>query len=423
MEARTNPSPELAPGSPASPVRPRAKVAGPRIPEADFQARIARTIQLTQEAGLDALVVHSNEADFANVRYLSDYWPLFEAAGVLVTATGQVRLLIGPESETFARSRTKIPEVRKLIEYREPAEPDYPTIKVESFRSLIQEALGRAPRRIGLAGWAIFPLPVYQGIRDAFPEAEIVKADDLLFQQRAVKSPAEVACQKEAFRITRLATDEVIRRLRPGMTELEIVGIAQGIIYAEGAEYEGLPQYVLSGTSSGHAIGRAGYRAVQTGDIVQLNLSARVHGYCASIGVPVSLGQPSPPMRSLLEFGLAAHRFTQTLMRAGMAACDVAKRYDDFVRREGFSDYTLYGPCHGLGLIEVERPWVEATSDYLLQPGMTFQIDTYFYTPAGSPLAREHGSVFGLRWENGCQITHGDPELFSPDLRTLAIAE
>ena len=61
-----------------------------------------------------------------------------------------------------------------MIEYREPAEPDYPTIAVDSFRSLIREALGRDPQRIGLAGWAILPLPVYHGIREAFPHAEVV---------------------------------------------------------------------------------------------------------------------------------------------------------------------------------------------------------------------------------------------------------
>jgi len=395
----------------------------PRISDPEFQARIARTAQLTAEAGLDVLIVHSNEADFANVRYLSDYWPLFESAGVLVAPNGQVRLLIGPESETFSRSRTKIPDVRKLVEYREPAEPDYPSIKVDSFRSLILEAIGYEPKRIGLVGWAIFPLPVYKGLREAFPNAELVKADNVLFQQRAIKSPAEVACLKEAFRITRAATDEVIRRLKPGMTELEIAGISQSVIYAEGAEYEGLPQYVLSGPASGHAIGRAGYRAIARGDIVQLNLSARVHGYSASIGVPVSLGKPSEAAKALLEFGLKSHAFTRTLMIPGTPARDVAIRYDEFVKNEGFAEYQLYGPCHGLGMIEVERPWIETTSDYSLQPGMTFQIDTYFYTPAESAYARQNGGVFGLRWENGCLITDKGSELLSPELTSLVVVE
>lgn len=390
-----------------------------RISDQEFQDRIARTARLTGEAGLDVLIVHSNEADFANVRYLSDYWPLFESAGVLVTPAGRVRLLIGPESETFARSRTKISDVRKLVEYREPAEPDYPSIAVDSFRTLIKEAVGGAPQRIGLAGWAIFPLPVYQSLREAFPDAELVKADGVLFQQRAIKSDAEVACLKEAFRITRAATDEVVRRLRPGMTELQIAGIAQGVIYDEGAEYEGLPQYVLSGPASSHAIGRAGYRVIQKGDVVQLNLSARVHGYSASIGVPVSIGRASDAARTLLEFGLKAHAHTRTLLGAGTPASEVALKYDAFVKEQGFAEYQLYGPAHGLGMIEVERPWIETSSTYALEPGMTFQIDTFFYTPVGSALEKGNGGPFGLRWENGCRITPSGPELLSPELTGL----
>lgn len=395
----------------------------PRISDAEFAARLSRTARLTGEAGLDVLIVHSNEADFANVRYLSDYWPLFESAGVLIAPNGQSRLLIGPESETFARSRTKIPEMRKLIEYREPAEPNYPSISVDTFRTLIREAVGTDPKRIGIAGWAICPLPVYHGLREAFPGAELVKADEVLFQQRQIKSPAEVACQREAFRITRLATEEVVRQIRPGMSELEIAGLAQGLIYAHGAESEGLPQYVLSGESSSHAIGRASYRRIEKGEILQLNLSARVHGYSTSIGIPVSIGKPSTATRRLLEFGLAAHRFARTLMTGGMPAGEVAGRYEEFVRTAGFGPYMLYGPCHGLGMIEVEHPWVESTSAYRLQPGMTFQIDTFFYTPSGSPLAVDNGKVFGLRWENGCLITAQECELLSPELTELAVVE
>jgi len=389
----------------------------PFIPAPEFAERLQATAAKAGALGLDALIVHSNEADFANVRYLSDYWPLFESAGVLVLPDGRAALLIGPESETFARNRTKIPDVRKMVEYRESAEPDYPGIAVETFPSLFASFGLKSPKKIGLVGWAVFPLPVYRALQEAFPSAELVKADDALFSQRMIKSPAEIACLKSAFAITRKATDEVISRMQPGLTELQIAGMAQSVIYAEGAEYEGLPQYVLSGESSAHAIGRAGYRQVQKGDIVQLNLSARVHGYSPSIGVPVVLGKASDAQRELLEFGLKAHHFTRTLLVAGVSAGEVALRYDEFVRAEGYAAYQLYGPCHGLGMIEVERPWIESTSTYPLQPGMTFQVDTYFYAPEGTELCAKNGSVFGLRWENGVRISESGPaEWLSPEL-------
>ena len=71
------------------------------------------------------------------------------------------------------------------------------------------------------------------------------------------------------------------------MTELQAVGTAQRVIYENGAEYEGLPMYVFSEKSTRHAISRSSYRIIGAGDIVQLNLSARIDGYSPSIGMPI----------------------------------------------------------------------------------------------------------------------------------------
>ncbi len=87
------------------------------IPASEFKERQRRAQRRVAEAGLDAAIVHSSEADFANVRYLSDYWPAFESAGVIISAQGKPILLIGPESETYARDRSQIETVRKVLWY------------------------------------------------------------------------------------------------------------------------------------------------------------------------------------------------------------------------------------------------------------------------------------------------------------------
>ena len=56
------------------------------IPDSEYQQRMTRFQQNIRAAGLDAALVHGNESDFANVRYLSEYWPTFEAGGVFVPA-------------------------------------------------------------------------------------------------------------------------------------------------------------------------------------------------------------------------------------------------------------------------------------------------------------------------------------------------
>ena len=64
-------------------------VARPIISDGEFADRYQRAQALAQAAGLDVLLVNSNEADFSNVRYFSDYWPIFEIAGVLIPPRGE----------------------------------------------------------------------------------------------------------------------------------------------------------------------------------------------------------------------------------------------------------------------------------------------------------------------------------------------
>ena len=56
-----------------------------KIPRSEFLDRIARFQARIQAAGLDACLVHGNESDMANVRYLTEQWPTFEAAAVANT--------------------------------------------------------------------------------------------------------------------------------------------------------------------------------------------------------------------------------------------------------------------------------------------------------------------------------------------------
>ena len=91
------------------------------IPEQEYGQRITKVAKLVADEGLDVLIANSNEADFANVRYFSGYWPLFEIGGVAIAPSGQAALMIGPESMTYAQDRSKISNIHRMLEYRDPA--------------------------------------------------------------------------------------------------------------------------------------------------------------------------------------------------------------------------------------------------------------------------------------------------------------
>lgn len=374
------------------------------IPYSEFNERIERLRSALENEHYDLAIIHSTESDPANVRYLSDYWPVFEHTGVLLPTYGEPMLLIGPESEAYAKDRSVIPRIRKVLEYRESAEPEYPGHHVSSFSDLIGELGLQKAKRIALLGYSIMPYQIVEGFREALPAAEFEKADRLITSLRSIKSNNEIEMLAEAFRISEIAMSEVLKAIRPGMTERAVVGIAQKVMYDNGAEYEGMPQYILSGMNSRHAMSRPTDKLIERDDLVQINISARYAGYSSGVGRPVCMGKMTNKMRDLVEFGLEAHRKTFELMKPGVLASEVSKVYEEFVQKRGYGDNMLYGPCHGLGMMEVEPPWIELTSNYELTPGMTFQVDTFFSE-----------TDFGLRWENGVVITESGIRLLSKD--------
>lgn len=381
----------------------------PSIPFTEYESRVQRLQANLRKAGLDACLLHSSEAEFANVRYLTEYWPTFETAGVFVPVEGRPVLLIGPECETYARARSVLPEIAKMIEYRESAEPNYPGISVESYVDVVERAMGGRPlKRLGLVGYSIVPLPVYVSLQQSLPGVELVKADDVFLPLRFVKSDAELACMRRAFEISEIAVEAILNEIRPGMTELQVIGIAQREIYQHGGEYEGHALYCFCGPRTNNAICRPTHNRILENEMIQLNIGARVCGYSSSVGLPFSIGPLPERKQRLLEFGLQAHRKTMELIRAGRQAGAIVKDYEDWVRERGFGPHLLYGPCHGIGMMEVEQPWIEAGSTRELQENMTFQVDTFFY---------DHD--FGLRWENGVVVTREGVELLSQKFMKL----
>ena len=373
------------------------------IPDSEYQERIGKFQANIRAAGLDAALVHGNESDFANVRYLSEYWPTFEAGGVFVPGEGTPVLLIGPESEAYAQGRSKIPAIEKMVEYRESADPEYPGIPVASYQDVLARAMpGRPLCRLGLVGYSIMTLPVYKRLQCDFPAVDLVKADDTLIDLRIVKSDNEIALMREAFAISESAIDTILAEIRPGMTELQVIGIAQRELYRQGAEYEGHALYCFCGLATKNAISRPTHNRIIENEVIQLNIGARVGGYSSSVGLPISIGPLPERKKRLVAFGLEAHEKTVELIRAGKPAAAVVKEYEAWVAQRGFAKYMLYGPCHGIGMMEVERPWMESTSTYDLRENMTFQVDTFFYD-----------GDFGLRWEGGVRVTGSGVERLS----------
>jgi len=59
-------------------------MAGIRIPKQEFETRIAKIREAMKKDNVDVVFVYGDEYRKENLRYVSNYWPIFERGGLVI---------------------------------------------------------------------------------------------------------------------------------------------------------------------------------------------------------------------------------------------------------------------------------------------------------------------------------------------------
>jgi Xaa-Pro aminopeptidase len=373
----------------------------PVIPDSDFEQRIERLQAALDRADLDVLITYSSESEPASSRYLADFWPFFDFAGVVVPRQGAPALVTGgPESYEFARQFSRIKDIRIHPLFVESSAPDWvPPVTYESFASILGSVCRQPPRRVGVTDWNIFPYPIFEDLAQAAAGAEFVPADDVLLAVRALKSEHELAVIRQAYWITEQAMIDVINAVAEGQAEWEIEARAHATMRRLGAEGTSYPIWVCSGPNTRQSLCRSTNRRIQRNELVQLTFGARHMGYCGNMCRPFAIGRAPDRARTLMGVALEGVAGALKDIGPGVPAKLVFQNYHDTLARYGFEQFTLYGPAHGTGTSEVEGLWLGAGSETIIQPGMQFNVDVWL-----------SDGVYGVRYEDGLFVTESGIE-------------
>lgn len=169
--------------------------------------------------------------------------------------------------------------------------------------------------------------------------------------------------------IVALTMREMRAAMTEGMTTAELDDIGRAVLEKHGARPapELLYQYPAATCISineevAHAI--PGSRRIQNGDMVNIDVSAELHGYFADSGASIPFGDVPPVARKLCKACQQALREAIKATRAGKRMDVVQKAIDKVARRNGFSVIqNLSG--HGIGRHLHEAP--EHIPDYTRQ--------------------------------------------------------
>ncbi len=382
----------------------------PKIETGEFVQRVEKIQFLLEKKGLDALIVYGDEYRKENLRYVSDFWPIFERGACFIPRKGTPILAGAPEGEKYAREMTYLTDVRNIKEFAcvsVPEEIEYPVAAFSSLPEIIKEVTGGG-KKVGMVGYWDIPGPIYKRMENAVDGLELSDASSVLTELRLIKTENEIACLKEAGRQACLGYEKLIAACMPGSTELAAAGIAEGTARSEGAEDINFTVFG-SGRRCDTIIGRATNKVIEDGDMIMAAMAVQYEGYVATIAYPFVAGNAAQSQKDFLNVLFEAAEVQYSYLKNDCVAGDMVKAVRNVFKKHKIEQYDVYPPMHGIGLAEAESPYPDANATYLLKSGMCVNSDISLF---GHP----HGSN---RIEEGFVIREGGPESLTPSIREL----
>ena len=237
---------------------------------------------------------------------------------------------------------------------------------------------------------------------------------------RQVKTSDELALLRKAVDISAIGQIEVMKAMRPGMSEREVQGIHEFVFKKYGAEYEGYPSIVGAGHNGCILHYIENYKPEITNDeLILMDLGAEYHGYTADVTrtIPVN-GKFSKEQKQIYDLVYAAQEAAIREVKPG-ATFQTLSMTARKVVNEGLAElgiiknaqqpnmYYPHGCCHHIGLD------VHDLGTYnILEENMAITVEPGIYIPEGSECDKKWWGI-AVRIEDDILVTGDGYEIMS----------
>ncbi len=246
--------------------------------------------------------------------------------------------------------------------------------------------------------------------------------DQIMKDLRGIKTEEELELLRKAVDISCIAQVEVMKAMRPGMSEMEVQGLHEFIFKKYQAEYEGYPSIVGAGHNGCILHYIENYKPeIESDEMILMDLGAEYHGYTADVTrtIPID-GKFSTEEKAIYDLVYEAQN---EAIKAAKPGVNIGRDLDQAIARkiineglvelgiiESADQRHLYYP-HGLGHHIGLDVHDKGNYEYL-EAGMAITIEPGIYIPPNSPCDEKWWGI-AVRIEDDILITEDGYELLS----------
>jgi len=217
-------------------------------------------------------------------------------------------------------------------------------------------------------------------LKELFPEIKFICTEDFVSKMRMIKNQEEIGIMKKACQMTDEIFMNVVKKLKVGMTEIDIAREIDYQMLLRGAEGTSFTTGImLQGPGSSfnnEKLKRIENLPIEYGNTLAFDFGLVYNGYVSDFGRTVYLGEPNKLMKKV-------HRIVMTSQKAAIESMIsgkiTAEEVDDVARsiinKEGFEKEFSHRLGHGIGIDVHENPFLNVGYKEILQEGMTFTVE------------------------------------------------
>jgi Xaa-Pro aminopeptidase len=249
------------------------------------------------------------------------------------------------------------------------------------------------------------PAALFARLQEALPKAQLVSLDRQLDAMRAVKSPEEIKKIRAALHLADLAQFELVKHIRPGITELELWTLVKSKVELEAGCRVPVLVDLVAGTRTAEIGGPPGDYALQDGDPVMLDFVPRLDGYWGDNCAGYFVGEPGRALQKVYEAVKGCLQASAEAIKPGMRANELDAKLRAYIRQAGFEPYPHHSG-HGLGATFHDEPRIVPNHAVRLEPGMVLVLEPGIYL----------SGVGGVRLEDAYLVTADGCEVLTTHL-------
>ena len=187
-----------------------------------------------------------------------------------------------------------------------------------------------------------------QGIKE---KAAMEKADDIIAEMARTKSKREIALAQEAGRITDLGFEALLKHVRVGIKEYELLAEIEFAMRSAGAD--DIFNF-MSSEKHNIAMHNPTDKRLACGDIIIAEITAAREGQFVQLCRTVVLGEPGPVLTEKYDMLLRALRESLKHVKPDIEASTISRAMNKIISDAGYAKY-CYPPYmrargHGIGV-------------------------------------------------------------------------